>query len=44
VVNIQGTGWAAYRKKYIDLLGGSITLDSTLGKGTKIVFTIPIKE
>ena len=45
VVNIQGTGLGLHIvKKYIDLLGGSITLDSTLGKGTKIVFTIPIKE
>jgi len=45
VVNIQGTGLGLHIvKKYIELLGGSITLDSTLGKGTKIVFTIPIKE
>ena len=45
VVNIQGTGLGLHIvKKYIDLLGGSITLDSNLGKGTKIVFTIPIKE
>jgi len=45
VVNIQGTGLGLHIvKKYIDLLGGSITLDSTLGKGTKIVFTIPTKE
>jgi len=45
VVNIQGTGLGLHIvKKYIDLLNGSISVESDLGKGTKISFTIPVKE
>jgi len=44
-MNIQGTGLGLHIvKRYLDLLGGSITLESTLGKGTNITFTIPVKE
>ena len=42
VVNIQGTGLGLHIvKRYIDLLRGSIQLDSELGKGTTITCTIP---
>jgi PAS domain S-box-containing protein len=45
VINIQGTGLGLHIvKRYLDLLGGSIKLESTLGKGTNITFTIPVKE
>jgi PAS domain S-box-containing protein len=45
VTNIQGTGLGLHIvKKYVDLLQGSITMESTLGKGTKITFSIPYKE
>jgi signal transduction histidine kinase len=44
-VNIQGTGLGLHIvKRYIDLLGGSIALDSTLGEGTSITFSFPVKE
>jgi PAS domain S-box-containing protein len=44
VTNIQGTGLGLHIvKRYVDLLGGSINMESTLGKGTKITFTIPDK-
>jgi PAS domain S-box-containing protein len=44
VVNIQGTGLGLHIvKRYVDLLGGLITLESKLGKGTKIIFSIPVK-
>jgi PAS domain S-box-containing protein len=43
-VNIQGTGLGLHIvKRYLDLLGGSIDLQSELGKGTSIVLTIPVK-
>jgi PAS domain S-box-containing protein len=42
VVNIQGTGLGLHIvKRYVDLLGGAITLESSLGQGTKITFSIP---
>jgi signal transduction histidine kinase len=42
VTNIQGTGLGLHIvKRYIDLLKGSIHLESDLGKGTTITFTIP---
>jgi PAS domain S-box-containing protein len=45
VTNIQGTGLGLHIvKRYVDLLGGSITMESSLGKGTKITFSIPDKE
>jgi PAS domain S-box-containing protein len=45
VTNIQGTGLGLHIvKKYVDLLEGSIAMESTLGKGTKITFSIPDKE
>jgi PAS domain S-box-containing protein len=45
VINIQGTGLGLHIvKRYIDLLKGSITLDSELGRGTTITFTIPDNE
>ncbi len=45
VINIQGTGLGLHIvKRYIDLLRGSIKLESELGKGTTITFTIPINE
>lgn len=45
VVNIQGTGLGLHIvKRYVDLLGGSISLESKLGEGTNITFSIPAKE
>jgi PAS domain S-box-containing protein len=44
VVNIQGTGLGLHIvKRYVELLGGDIFLESTLGKGTKITVSIPAK-
>jgi PAS domain S-box-containing protein len=44
-INIQGTGLGLHIvKRYLDLLGGSISLNSELGKGTTITFTIPVKQ
>lgn len=43
-VNIQGTGLGLHIvKRYLDLLGGSISLNSVLGSGTTITCTIPVK-
>ena len=43
-VNIQGTGLGLHIvKRYLDLLGGSIDLQSELGDGTSVQFTIPVK-
>lgn len=40
--NIQGTGLGLHIvKRYVDLLKGTINLESSLGRGTKINFTIP---
>lgn len=42
-VNIQGTGLGLHIvKRYLDLLGGSIHLQSSLGKGTTITITLPV--
>ncbi|MDJ0647839.1 MAG: GAF domain-containing protein [Xenococcaceae cyanobacterium MO_188.B19] len=39
----QGTGLGlALSKQFIELMGGRIELDSDLGQGTKIKFTIPV--
>jgi signal transduction histidine kinase len=41
--NIQGTGLGLHIvKRYIDLLGGEVALQSELNKGTTINFSIPI--
>ena len=43
-LNIQGTGLGLHIvKQYLDLLGGSIQLESELGKGTNITLIIPGK-
>jgi PAS domain S-box-containing protein len=43
-INIQGTGLGLHIvKRYADLLGGNIELESTLNIGTKIILYIPIK-
>ncbi|HMJ47182.1 MAG TPA: HAMP domain-containing sensor histidine kinase, partial [Ferruginibacter sp.] len=44
-LNIQGTGLGLHIvKRYLDLLGGKVELQSELGKGTSITFKIPIKH
>jgi PAS domain S-box-containing protein len=44
-MNIQGTGLGLHIvKRYCDLIGGSIHLQSTLGEGTRIKLTIPIND
>lgn len=43
--NIQGTGLGLHIvKRYIDLLGGDVNLESELNKGTTVTFSIPINE
>jgi signal transduction histidine kinase len=43
-INIQGTGLGLHIvKRYLDLLGGDVDLQSELGKGKIITFTIPVK-
>jgi PAS domain S-box-containing protein len=43
--NIQGTGLGLpIVKRYLDLLGGEIHLQSKLNEGTKIIFNIPINH
>jgi len=45
VINIQGTGLGLHIvQRYIDLLKGSISVESELGRGTTITFSIPVKE
>lgn len=44
-VNIQGTGLGLHIvKRYLDLLGGEVCLQSELNKGTKVTFTIPVQQ
>lgn len=41
--NIQGTGLGLHIvKRYVDLLGGEVKLQSELNKGTTVTFTIPV--
>lgn len=43
VMNIQGTGLGLHIvKRYIDLLGGDVHLESELDRGTTISFSIPV--
>lgn len=45
VENIQGTGLGLnITKKYVKLLGGEISFESELGKGTTFFVAIPIKD
>jgi PAS domain S-box-containing protein len=42
VTNIQGTGLGLHIvKRYLDLINGTVDLQSTLGKGTSIAITFP---
>ena len=42
VTNIQGTGLGLHIvKRYIDLINGTVKLQSTLGEGTIISITFP---
>jgi PAS domain S-box-containing protein len=44
VVNIQGTGLGLHIvKKYVELLGGDIVIESKMGLGTRVTVSIPIK-
>jgi PAS domain S-box-containing protein len=44
-INIQGTGLGLHIvKRYLDLLGGDVELDSELGVGTRISISIPVKQ
>jgi len=43
VTNIQGTGLGLHIvKRYVDLLGGQIALNSEEGRGTEVRFSIPL--
>jgi len=44
-INIQGTGLGLHIvKRYLDLLGGNVHLQSKLNEGTKISFIIPVNH
>lgn len=44
-LNIQGTGLGLHIvKRYVDLIGGQISVKSKIEKGTKITFIIPVKN
>jgi PAS domain S-box-containing protein len=43
VINIEGTGLGLHIvRRYLDLLQGTISLQSTLGKGTIVTFELPV--
>jgi PAS domain S-box-containing protein len=45
VINIQGTGLGLHIvKRYLELIGGQVNVESTLGEGTTISITIPNKS
>jgi len=45
VTNIQGTGLGLHIvKRYLDLMNGTVNLQSKLGKGTTIIITFPNKS
>ena len=45
VINIQGTGLGLHIvKRYLDLLNGQVSLQSELGKGTTVTFSLPVKQ
>lgn len=44
-LNIQGTGLGLHIvRRYLDLLGGKVTIESELEKGTTVTLTIPVKH
>ena len=44
VINIEGTGLGLHiSRRYLDLLEGSIRLESTLGEGTLVTIELPEK-
>jgi signal transduction histidine kinase len=43
--NIQGTGLGLHIvKRYLDLMGGDVSLKSKLGEGTTITLTLPVNK
>ena len=45
VINIAGTGLGLHIvKRYVDLLKGTVDLQSDLGKGTTFILTIPVNN